>query len=211
MADHVCPRNLLAKWQIIAILLIIKRPGNNGGMSPVVNISAELSPAEIYARLAWIRGLTVELLAGNVVVRGGNPAGHASMVWRLTRTLTPRVSAMDAAIFFAAPIPVRASGDVVRPDLAVVPHRLTDLDASDLPLVAEVVAIGTADEDRHVKPLIYARSQVPLYLLIDGETVTLFSDPSDGWYQTQATVAAGEKLTLPEPFGIEIDTGVLVP
>jgi hypothetical protein len=180
-------------------------------MSPAVNISAELSPAEIYARLAWIRGLTVELLAGNVVVRGGNPAGHASMVWRLTRTLTPRVAAMDAAIFFAPAIPVRATGDVVRPDLAVVPHGLTSPDASDLRLVAEVVATGTAAEDRHVKPLIYARSQVPLYLLADAGTLTLFGDPDDGRYRSRTTAAAGEKLTLPEPFGIDIDTGVLIP
>jgi Putative restriction endonuclease len=180
-------------------------------MSPAVNISAELSPAEIYARLAWIKGLSVELLAGNVVVRGGNPAGHACTVWQLTRALVPRVTAIDAAIFFAAATPVRATGDVVRPDLAVVPNGLSEPDASDLHLVAEVVAAGTAAEDRHVKPLIYAQGQVPLYLLADAETLTLFSDPRDGSYQSQITVAIGEKLTLPVPFCIELDTGGLIP
>jgi hypothetical protein len=180
-------------------------------MSPAVNISAELSPGEIYARLAWIKGLRVELLAGNVVVRGSNLAGHTESVWRLTRALVPRVTALDAAIFVGAATPVRATGDVLRPDLAVVPHGLAELDASDLHLVAEVVSRATARDDRCVKPPIYAQGQVPLYLLVDAQTVTLFGDLRDGEYRSRAMVTIGEKLTLPEPFGIELDTGGLIP
>jgi hypothetical protein len=180
-------------------------------MSPAVNINADLSPAEIYARLVWIKGLTVELLSGNVVVRGGNPAGHAERVWLLTGALSQRVMAMDAAIFFRLATPIRATGDVPRPDLAVVSHGVAELDSSRMHLVAEVVSLVTASDDRHVKPLVYAQGQVPLYLLVDVETVTVFSDPRDGEYRAQATVTIGEKLPLPKPFGIEIDTGVLVP
>ena len=180
-------------------------------MSPAVNISAELSPGEIYARLAWIKGLNVELLAGNVVVRGGSPVERARTVWRLTRALVPRVTAMNAAIFFKAVTPVRATGDILRPDLAVVPHGLAELDASDLYLVAEVVSCSTARDDRCVKPQIYARGGVPLYLLVDAETVTVFGDLGGGSYRSRSTVTVGEKLTLPEPFGIELDTGGLIP
>jgi hypothetical protein len=178
-------------------------------MSPAVNISAELPPTEIYARLAWIKGLTVELLTGNVIVRGANSSRHAATVWALTSPLMPRVTAMNAAIFYGPATPARVTGDVLRPDLAVVPHGLRELDASDLHLVAEVVAASTAGQDRHVKPPIYARGGVPLYLLVDFETVTLFSDPRDGSYRSQATATIGEKLTLPEPFGIGLDTGIL--
>jgi hypothetical protein len=209
-----CPQDpsaALRKWQSIAIFAELIGCGNNGGMSPAVNISAELSPAEIYARLAWIKGLSVELLAGNVVVRGGRPVAHACAVWRLTRALVPRVTAMNAAIFYRAATPVRDTGDILRPDLAVVPHGLTELDASGLHLVAEVVSCGPARDDYRVKPRIYARGGVPLYLLVDAETVTLFADPRDGDYRSQTTVTIGEKLTLPEPFGIELDTGGLIP
>jgi Uma2 family endonuclease len=180
-------------------------------MSPVVNISAELSPGEIYARLAWIKGLRVELLTGNVVVRGDGPVEHARTAWCLTRALMPRVLALDAAIFYQRATRVRATGDILRPDLAVVPHGLAEFDASDLRLVAEVVATGTVAEDRHIKPLIYARGGIPLYLLADVGSVTLFSEPSDGEYRAQTTVTIGEKLRLPKPFGIELDTGGLVP
>jgi hypothetical protein len=180
-------------------------------MSPAVNISAELSPTEIYARLAWIKGLNVELLTGNVVVRGGSPVVHACTAWRLTSMLMPRVAAMDAAIFYGAATTARTTGDVLRPDLAVVPHGIAEPDASDLHLVAEVVSHSTARDDRHVKPLIYAQGGVPLYLLVDFATVTLFSAPRDGEYQSQTTVAVGGKLPLPEPFSIDLDTGDLIP
>jgi hypothetical protein len=78
-----------------------------------------------------------------------------------------------------------------------------------LPLVAEVVSPGSATDDRVTKKRIYALGQVPLYLLVDVDTVTLFSDPDGGSYRSQATVTIGEKLTLPEPFGIELDTRIL--
>ena len=133
------------KWQLIAILPIIEWLDNNDLMSPAVNISAELSPGEIYAR----------------------------------------------------------------PDLAVVPNSAPDLYAHRLPLVAEVVSPGSATDDRVTKKRIYALGQVPLYLLVDVDTVTLFSDPDGGSYRSQTTVTIGEKLTLPEPFGIELDTRIL--
>ena len=85
----------------------IKRRGNNGVMSPAVNISAELSPGEIYARLAWIKGLTVELLAGNVVVRSASPGEHTRRIWRLTTALMAPATAMDAAVFVGRATPYR--------------------------------------------------------------------------------------------------------
>jgi Uma2 family endonuclease len=178
-------------------------------MSPAVNISAELSPGEIYARLAWIKGLTVELLAGNVVVRGASPGEHARRIWRLTTELMAPATAMDAAVFVGRATPVPATLDVPRPDLAVVPNSAPDLYAHRLPLVAEVVSPGSATDDRGIKARIYALGRVPLYLLVDVETVTLFSDPDGGSYRSRTTVTIGEKLALPEPFGIELDTGGL--
>lgn len=52
-----------------------------------------------------------------------------------------------------------------------------------------------------------------LYLLVDIEaqpaTVTLFSDPRGGTYQSKRTVQLGAPLDLPEPFGLALDTGRL--
>ena len=52
-------------------------------------------------------------------------------------------------------------------------------------------------------------------LVIDPEsakqTVTLFSDPTEHGYANKLTVAAGDPLTLPEPFDLELDTAALFP
>ncbi|HEX3923547.1 MAG TPA: hypothetical protein VHY31_14760 [Streptosporangiaceae bacterium] len=40
--------------------------------------------------------------------------------------------------------------------------------------------------------------------------VTLFSDPGEDSYRDCAAAAAGQALTLPEPFGITIGAGTLL-
>jgi Uma2 family endonuclease len=80
-------------------------------------------------------------------------------------------------------------------------------------LVAEVTSKGNALRDRISKPRTCALSGVPLYLLVDPVeepmSVTLFSEPSDDGYRTLDRVTAGEKLWLPEPFAMALDTGPL--
>jgi Uma2 family endonuclease len=79
-------------------------------------------------------------------------------------------------------------------------------------LVVEIPAADKAEVCRGTKRHGYANAGVPLYLLIDrfdedGPAVTLFSDPVDGHYQHVVRIPFGEKISLPEPFGIDLDTG----
>ncbi len=39
-------------------------------------------------------------------------------------------------------------------------------------------------------------------------TATLYGEPEDGTYRVLETVEYGRELTLPEPFGLVLDTGV---
>lgn len=41
-----------------------------------------------------------------------------------------------------------------------------------------------------------------------GPTATLYGAPGRGNYRVLESVEYGEKLTLPEPFGLEVDTGM---
>ncbi len=80
-------------------------------------------------------------------------------------------------------------------------------------LVAEVVSASSIRIDRGVKPRACALAGVPFYLLVDRFTdplsVTLHSEPGDEGYATITTVGVGEKLHLPDPFGITLDTSAL--
>ncbi|QNP75985.1 Uma2 family endonuclease [Streptomyces roseirectus] len=54
----------------------------------------------------------------------------------------------------------------------------------------------------------YARSGIPLYLLIDRDdaSVTLFSEPGKEDYRQHTTVPFGKSVPLPHPFGFDLET-----
>lgn len=54
---------------------------------------------------------------------------------------------------------------------------------------------------------------IPLYLVVDArlKTVTLFSRPDGGKYHRREDADFGESLTIPQPFGFDLDTATLLP
>ncbi|GAA1958948.1 Uma2 family endonuclease [Kitasatospora viridis] len=124
-------------------------------------------------------------------------------------------------------------GDGYIPDMVVV-DRETDLQSradevlhvypEQLQLVVEVTSQSNARSDR--EPVLdrrptkwsgYARCGVPFYLLVDRDPrrpgVTLFGAPdrAAGRYEVLESWKLGDPLTVPEPFGVEIDTGLWRP
>jgi Uma2 family endonuclease len=105
-----------------------------------------------------------------------------------------------------------------RPDIYIAPAeawRVSETPGADpgqVELVVEVVSPGKRDRerDRVAKYRAYAHVGIPFYLLVDryegGGFVTLYSNPSDGQYLDAHKVPFGEKLRLPAPFEVEIDT-----
>lgn len=188
-------------------------------MSPAVDIDAGMSPEEIYERLASVKHLKVELLSGRVVVTGSASVRHGRVIWRLVLALVELARAKGWEVFESQTIHIRATGDRPRPDLVVVPSGAPQYDDGELYadgvlLAIEVVSPSSTDDDRIGKARIYAQGEVPLYLLVDEEadpaTVTLLSTPAAGEYRSKTTVSAGEKLALPEPFGIVIGTAAIL-
>ena len=120
-----------------------------------------------------------------------------------------------------AEIELPQNRDRIQPDVVVF------RDADSLPLmdnvmpldhvllVAEIVSPSSIRMDREVKPRACALAGIPLYVLVDRFTdplsVTLYSEPSDEGYATVVTVAFGEKLRIPAPFDITLDTSALPP
>lgn len=103
------------------------------------------------------------------------------------------------------------------PDLVVMPESVvldpgqTPDPADEAELVVEIVSKSSMDIDRKKKLWGYAHAPVPLYLLVDawdetGPSVTLYEQPGNGRYNHATTVDFGEKIRLPEPFDLEIDT-----
>jgi hypothetical protein len=84
-------------------------------------------------------------------------------------------------------------------------------DPSGVLLVLEVTSYDsdTDQRDRQEKPVAYGAAGILFYLLIDRDacTVKLYSDPDqEVGYRACRKVPFGDRLLLPEPLGIELDT-----
>ncbi|MFJ2739430.1 Uma2 family endonuclease [Streptomyces sp. NPDC087440] len=79
-------------------------------------------------------------------------------------------------------------------------------------MVVEVTSYDsdTDQRDRVEKPPAYATAGIPVYLLIDRDSceVIVFTKPDGelGNYTDTHRVAFGQKITIPEPVSIELDT-----
>lgn len=109
--------------------------------------------------------------------------------------------------------------DLIQPDFLIL------RDAGTLPnlehrrpldrvlLAAEVISPSSLRADREVKPRVCAQAGIPLYLLVDRFTkpltISLCSAPGSDGYGKVETVVTGEKLQVPAPFDLTLDTSSL--
>lgn len=162
-------------------------------------------------------GSKVEIIEGVVTVPPPPSKNHNTTAALLQRRLYTGI-AEDWEVYQTLGLEVPGSQDLFVPDLAVLPVESVlgsgnRVPADEAELVVEITAKRNANQDRIKKVHGYARAGVPLYLLLDPwhsgrPTATLYGAPEDGTYRVLASVEYGEKLTLPEPFGLDLDTGV---
>lgn len=140
-----------------------------------------------HARAAWDAN-HYELLQGRVVVMP--PAGfpHGRIELRLGARLFAAAEAIGAQAFGSSQGFVFPSGDVLEPDLTVVAadrwSAVTPVAGEFLrvvpDLVVEVLSPSTAHRDRGEKKLVYARSGVREYWLVDSRARAITVYRGDG-------------------------------
>ncbi|MFI5983092.1 Uma2 family endonuclease [Streptomyces sp. NPDC051555] len=83
-------------------------------------------------------------------------------------------------------------------------------DPSPILMAVEVTSwdSDTDRRDRVEKPLAYAQTGIPVYLLIDRSkgVLVVHSDPDGACYETVRTVPFGREVRLPDPVGITLNT-----
>ncbi|SDM55194.1 Uma2 family endonuclease [Nonomuraea jiangxiensis] len=159
----------------------------------------------------------VQVLDGRLIAHRNDPPEHAFRVAALAGALFQSCFARGWQVATnSAAVCMAGTRDPVVPDLVLSPAdcplwRGTELLSSGVVLLAEVVSDQTAHDDREVKPHVYARGGVPVYLLIDPlddpPSVTVFSG-SGGAYQSVTRVLMGEPIRLPQPIDLELDTSL---
>ncbi|MFD4022742.1 Uma2 family endonuclease [Streptomyces sp. NPDC058576] len=163
-------------------------------------------------------GCKVEIIEEIVTVSPPPSEDHnttAELLQRRLYTVIPERWGVYQTLGLSLP----GRGGIYIPDLVVMDRALLvgpghTVPASEALLVVEITSRANANHDRVSKVNGYAKAGVELFLLLDPwhsgrPTATLYGDPKGGTYRVLETVEYGRKLTLPEPFGLVLDTGVL--
>ncbi|MFF4083357.1 Uma2 family endonuclease [Streptomyces sp. NPDC001777] len=183
-------------------------PGHDREWDDLVRIWEETDAPE---------GCKVEIIEGIVTVSPPPSKDHNTTAALLQRRLY-HVVPEDWGIFQTLAVSVPGRGGIHVPDLVVMPCAAVigpgnRVPAEEARLVVEITSKANANHDRIGKVRGYAKAGVGLFLLLDPwhsgrPTATLYGEPDGGTYRVLDTVEYGEKLTLPEPFGLVLDTGV---
>ncbi|PZG39885.1 hypothetical protein C1I98_23030 [Spongiactinospora gelatinilytica] len=187
-------------------------------MAPSRDHPPQVAPIDTLCQELNDLGYKAEIVRGSVVVSPMTTRLHSRVVLRLTKALFPLVLRHEWELHQTVGVRIPPErGDMRLPDLLVMPSDdefgEAQVDGATCLLAAEVCSPGTRDVDYRDKPLEYARAGIPLYLILDPLTeppsLTLMSEPGNGYYEKVTAVEAGKPLALPSPFEITIDTGVL--
>ncbi|MEV1247185.1 Uma2 family endonuclease [Nonomuraea sp. NPDC050022] len=160
-----------------------------------------------------------EIVCGRIIVSPWTKRRHADLVDQLIDQLSDvkRENGWKFYQTWAVHIPPHR-GDKRLPDLLVAPPGSPEFDENQAYghgalLAVEITSQDSRTDDLQVKPAEYARAGIPIMLIVDEfsepPSVTLLSDPRDGEYRNMTKVDEGEQVKLPEPFGVELDTGLI--
>ncbi|SCF84101.1 Uma2 family endonuclease [Streptomyces sp. Cmuel-A718b] len=163
-------------------------------------------------------GCKVEIIEEIVTVSPPPSKDHnttAELLQRRLYTVIPE----EWGIYQTLGLSLPGRGGIYIPDLVVVDRASATGPGNTVPaeearLVVEITSRANANHDRVSKVNGYAKAGVELFLLLDPwhsgrPTATLYGEPEGGTYRVLETVEYGRELTLPEPFGLVLDTGVL--
>ncbi|MGV9642887.1 Uma2 family endonuclease [Streptomyces sp. NPDC003514] len=163
--------------------------------------------------------VTLEFIDGRIGVKAVTDGDHSTIVsWLARRCMQTRP---DLDLYQGQGLRVEAYREGrAKPDAVLAPeaHFAGHGEWADPDGTLMVVGVTSYDSDtdrrdRHDKPAAYGQSGIPLYLLIDRDncTVTVHSSPDRrvGGYREVHVAKFGEKVLLPDPVGIELDTEIL--
>ncbi|WP_433576873.1 Uma2 family endonuclease [Nocardia brasiliensis] len=169
-------------------------------------------------------GLRYEVLNGQLVVNAAPKPRHQWLIKWLDRALQ---AASPSGCVVLDGVGVLIGEDEPIPDLIVATGPI-DWDGRGIPaeqvlLVVEVVSKSTTFQDRMVKPVVYAEAGIRNYWRFEpntfkgqlsGESLPVMFAHELGdarTYELTHRVAAGQAVTLRNPFEFTIDPGSLLP
>lgn len=152
--------------------------------------------------MGWPDDERLELIEGQIFDMSPAPTiKHQTITGRFYSRLEQKLKGKSCTPFIAPVDVVLSANDVVQPDVLVVcdPDKITEKNIQGAPdLIVEVLSPRTALKDMREKKLLYERSGVREYVVIDPlqEYVQRFWLQNEGYYGAHDIFGAREVLTL---------------
>ncbi|MGI8330222.1 Uma2 family endonuclease [Actinomadura scrupuli] len=160
-----------------------------------------------------IPGCRVEIIGERIIVSPTPIMQHGKIVFWLGDVLRELCETNNWARLPQTTVDLLTTEERFVPDLVLCPEDKSPDGDWLLPpehtiLVVEVVSASSRNDDYKSKEESYAKNGIPMYLIVDPflARLTLCTEPSDRGYRMVHSVDVGEKLDLPEPLGITLDT-----
>lgn len=178
---------------------------------------AEARPLRVLAdQLNVPEGYRVEILGGSIVVSPRGSSVHGKTILRLARQLEDQLpEGLDCMVELDVESTDDTDNELI-PDVLVVPQDVEEedpprIEADAVEMTVEVVSRGNWRTDYETKAELYARWNIPIYLIVDPRDGTLLlhhdPDPESGKYRATHQYGYGAQVQLPEPLPkVTIDT-----
>lgn len=161
-------------------------------------------------------GHRVEILGGRIIVSPSPLVKHGKIVVWLIEALSRVCVANEWDRLPQTTVELTVTDERIVPDLLVYPGDESDDDRWMVPadgavLVVEIVSPSSVGDDYGHKRESCAANGIPMYLIVDpyDATLTLCCEPGEDGYRLIHSVDVGDKLDLPEPFGMTLDTATM--
>ncbi|MGY5132896.1 Uma2 family endonuclease [Streptomyces nigrescens] len=164
----------------------------------------ELSLDELFGRLERMptpEGYKVEIVEGAVYMTPQRDV-HWQTIRRIVRALEDHFG-MDVLVTSDVRINFPGERNGFAPDVAKIADGAEKDEFGrwrhqDVEFIAEVISKGTAPNDYGPKKTAYALAEVPVYMIADPYLgrCRVFTDPQDGEYKIDLTVAYGRPVDL---------------
>lgn len=164
-------------------------------------------------------GFHAEILQGKINVSPAPTNKHNHTRWLLIQNFQRTLEKHDWLPLSETAIYIPQRDEILIPDLIIMPFQVleeseesTTMLPDEALLVAEVTSPSSVNHDRKTKLASYASAGIPVYLLVDrhdGEgRIKVYSSPNrdGGYYSHHDQVAFGEKIWIPEPIGVQLDS-----
>ena len=156
-------------------------------------------------------GYRVEIIEGLITMSACPIGKHANIVRAIRRAVEPTLPEEEFGIYENITLE-EPEIDRYIPDLQVWPIELLDCDDSVFPgdrcLLAVEVTSPKQERRDYAKAAGYARSGVPVYLVVDRkrQVCVVFTEPEAGTYRDRHEVPFGKPVTLPLDTPATFDT-----